>query len=880
MKYILEQNSKQYEFMGGKATALSKIGQAIDNIPKWFVVSYEGFDKEGKNIKEEAKKEVEEALKMFPDDTYFAIRSSAGNEDSKETSFAGQFDTFLYIPKEEVIEKIKEVYLSAFSERIETYRKENHIEEVMIPSVIVQKMVKSEKAGVAFGANPTTSNIKEIVINAVYGLGSSLVDGIATADTYTILNGKITKTIAKKDYCHIYVDGEIKQETVNEKQKDKAVLTDNQILEVKELVEKANVFFGRFQDIEWAYEDGRLYLLQSRPITTLGTVKNKEEKLNVFDNSNIVESYGGITTPLTFSFIRTVYENVYLELCKIFHVKAEKIEMNAQMFKNMLALIDGRVYYNLYGWYGLLSMFPGLGKNKKFMEQMMGVKESLPDDLFPVPQATFSDKIGLISTGYGLLKGFMKIRKMTDKFYVRLNEALEDKDIQHMDLYELHDYYYELEGKLLHKWDAPLVNDFLAMIFYGQLKQECEKLFKEDGNLIHNDLLCDEGNIISAEPAKRIREMAEIAKDDEELLQLLENEDMLYIKKELPKYPEFYKKIQAYLDKFSDRCLQELKLETLTLKDNPISLYHSILTFAKRMQKTKVNALDSVEARKQAERKVKQALKFKPLEKAKFNFLLKQARYTVKNRENLRFERTKLFGRVREIFLRMGYILTSLNIIEEKRDIFYLEVDEILYYIDGKSTTNNLKDLITIRKKEYETYKETNPDERFYTYGAVNIGNNFKKEIEIHTNKTDGNEDKANRDEVHGNKENDEHKNKEDKNQVPVNKSEEEKQLKGIGASPGKVSGRVRVIDNPANAKLEQGEILVAEYTDPGWIMLFPAASGILVERGSLLSHSAIVSRELGIPAVVGITGLLDNLKTGDMVELDGTTGIVRKISN
>ena len=249
---------------------------------------------------------------------------------------------------------------------------------------------------------------------------------------------------------------------------------------------------------------------------------------------------------------------------------------------------------------------------------------------------------------------------------------------------------------------------------------------------------------------------------------------MLYIQKELPKYPEFYKKIQAYLDKFSDRCLQELKLETLTLKDNPISLYHSILTFARRMQKTKVNALDSVEARKQAERKVKQALKFKPLEKAKFNFLLKQARYTVKNRENLRFERTRLFGRVREIFLRMGYILTSLNVIEEKRDIFYLEVDEILYYIDGKSTTNNLKDLIAIRKKEYETYKENNPDERFYTYGAVNIGNKFKKEIEIHTNKTNGDEDKTNRDEVHGNKENDEHK-----NQVPVNKSEE-KQLKGI----------------------------------------------------------------------------------------------------
>ena len=172
-----------------------------------------------------------------------------------------------------------------------------------------------------------------------------------------------------------------------------------------------------------------------------------------------------------------------------------------------------------------------------------------------------------------------------------------------------------------------------------------------------------------------------------------------------------------------------------------------------------------------------------------------------------------------------------------------MEVDEILYYIDGKSTTNNLRELIDIRKKQYMRYKETMPDERFYSYGAVNIGNDFKRE---------------------------EKNNEEDKN-VSL-------ELKGIGASPGKVRGKVRVIRNPANAKLEQGEILVAEYTDPGWIMLFPAASGILVERGSLLSHSAIVSRELGIPSVVGINKLLENLKDGDEVELDGTTGVIKKI--
>lgn len=843
MKYVLEKTSEKYELMGGKATALAKIGRAIDNIPDWFVVSFKGLDVENKEIIKEAEDEIKEKLTQLSDDSYFAIRSSAGNEDSKENSFAGQFDTFLYIKKNDVIQKIKEVYMSAFSKRIETYRKENNIQEITIPSVIVQKMVNSEKAGVAFGANPINSEVKETVVTAVYGLGSSLVDGIATSDTYIIKDNEIKKEISKKDFYHKLENGIVVQRQVEEEFQEKQVLTDKQIQEVKELVKKAGDFFGRYQDIEWGYENEKLYLLQSRPITTLGNKKSETGKLNVFDNSNIVESYGGITTPLTFSFIRLVYENVYIELCKIFNVKQEKIEMNSQMFKNMLGLIEGRVYYNLYGWYGILSMFPGLGNNKKFMEQMMGVKESLPDDLFPVPQETFKDKIDLLNTGYGLVKGFFKIRKMTDRFYDRLNDALTEKNIENMDLYELHDYYYELESKLLHKWDAPLVNDFLAMIFYGQLKKKCIEIFKEEGDRVHNNLLCSEGGIISAEPAKRIKELADIAKDDDRLLELLENENMIYIKKELSKYKKFNEKINEYLDKFSDRCLQELKLETETLKDNPVTLYHSISTFAKRMKETKIETVDAELARINAEKKVKKALKLKPIQEAKFNFILKQARYTVKNRENLRFERTRLFGRVREIFLRIGYILTSMNIIDEKRDIFYLEVNEILYYIDGKSTTNNLRELIDIRKKQYNKYKEDVPDERFYSHGAVNIGNDFKKE----------------------------YKKTKDNQVVSL-------ELKGIGASPGKVKGKVRIIKNPSSAKLEQGEILVAEFTDPGWIMLFPAASGILVQRGSLLSHTAIVSRELGIPAVVGITGLLNSLNDGDKVEIDGTTGKVRKL--
>lgn len=842
-EFVLDKNSSKYELMGGKGASLAKIGKVLDEVPDWFLVTYKGFDVKNKLILKEAEKEIIEKLKPFDKNTYFAIRSSASNEDSVNNSFAGQFDTFLYVKKDDVLNKIKDVYMSAFSDRIEVYRKENNIKDISIPSVIIQKMINSEKSGVAFGANPITSSVKEIVISAVYGLGTGLVDGDVTSDTYTVCNNEIKRQIGKKDYYNVLDNGRVVQKQLDEKLKKKHVLTDKEIMKVKDLVRKTSDFFGRFQDIEWAFEDGNLYLLQSRPITTLGKTKNKNEKISVFDNSNIVESYGGITTPLTFSFIRMVYENVYKQLCKIVKVKQEKIEMNEDMFKSMLALIDGRVYYNLYGWYGLLGLVPGVGKNKKFMEQMMGVKESLPDDLFPVPESTFKDKIGLLNTGFGLVKSFRHLKKMTDNFYKRLNEALMEKDLENMDLYELHDYYYEFQNKLLYKWDAPLVNDFLAMVFYGQLKKECIEIFKEEGNLIHNDLLCSEGGIISAEPAKRIKELAQIAKNNDDLIELLENDDLLYIKKELAKYSEFNKKLNEYLDKFSDRCLQELKLEAETLKDNPSTLYHSISSFARRMKDNNFETIDSEKNRAEAEMKVKKVLRARPLEKAKFKFWLKHARYTVKNRENLRFERTRVFGRIRQIFLRIGYILTSMNVIEDKRDIFYLELDEILFYIDGKSTTNNLKDLIKIRKEQYEKYKEQIPDDRFYAYGAVNIGNNFKKETVSKT-------------------------------------SDAQISLRGIGASPGIVTGKARVVKDPRNVKIEQGEILVAEFTDPGWIMLFPSSSGILVERGSLLSHSAIVSRELGIPCVVAITGLMDNIKNGDIIELNGTTGEVLKNRN
>jgi pyruvate,water dikinase len=213
----------------------------------------------------------------------------------------------------------------------------------------------------------------------------------------------------------------------------------------------------------------------------------------------------------------------------------------------------------------------------------------------------------------------------------------------------------------------------------------------------------------------------------------------------------------------------------------------------------------------------------------------------VRDRENLRFERTRVFGRARRITIEIGKRFAALDRLDDCRDIFYVEVDEMLAFVEGRATTTDLKGLVTIRKLEFDRYRsEPPPADRFETRGVVYVGNTCQLEAAY---------------------------------VPPTGES-----LKGIGCCAGIVRGRVRIICDPRRATVTSGEIIVAQRTDPGWVMIFPAAAGLLVEHGSLLSHSAIVAREMGLPAIVSLSGLTDWLKDGDWVEMDGSSGVVTKI--
>jgi phosphohistidine swiveling domain-containing protein len=866
--------------LGGKAYALSRLGSGGFTIPQWFAVSPLAFEESlsaGQRLALDSEdemsrgavfkglepaphvvEEIRAALAKLPG-TQFAVRSSAVEEDGAQDSFAGQLASYLFVPRDDIPHRVADVWRSGFTPQIAEYRKQRGLppRPARAPAVLVQSMIDPACSGVAFSADPVSGRRQVAVVSAVFGVGTALVGGDADADLYEVnREGEILRqSIAHKHMRHVFcaaAEGGVTEEALPQELRDECVLSPEQAAAVAETARRAADAFGQPQDVEWAIADGQLYLLQSRPVTAMHEVADSDGELNIWDNSNIIESYSGVTTPLTFSFARHVYEGVYRQFCRILRVPERKIAANEHTFQNMLGLIRGRVYYNLLNWYRVLALLPGFALNRRFMEQMMGVHESLPEEITgSLAEASRTERIrdlfSLVKMACALGWNLLTMESHIARFEARLNEALGDPSppLSEMRLDELTSHYSWLEDKLLAHWDAPLVNDFFAMIFHGALRKLSLQWLGDQSGMLANDLIRGQNGMISAEPAARVRELSRVAATDEEFVRLLCEAPTEEALRAVQSHPEFRSGYEAYLAKFGDRCLEELKLESKSLHEDPQVLLRSIGELARAPQHENATTNASVGAvSKRAEEQVRCALRNSPVKRLLMNPVLHQARARVRQRENLRFERTRLFGRVRNIFRECGKRLHASGLLESLEDVFYLKVEEILGYANGTAAPDDLPTVVRARKAEFARYRTSPaPPARFETRGPLGIARSFVPSFAG----------------------------------VAADSGADERC--GIGCCPGMVRGSVRVILDPRGAMLPAGSILVAEHTDPGWIMLFPSAAGLLVERGSLLSHSAIVARELGIPAVVSIPGLTQWLRDGDLVELDGAQGSVRRIS-
>jgi pyruvate,water dikinase len=775
-----------------------------------------------------------------------AVRSSAVGEDGARFSFAGQFESVLNVHPGQLGAAVRYCWRSAFSLRALEYRRRaGSLRDAAKLAVIVQRQITGDVSGVLFTVDPVSGHRGRMRISACRGLGDALVAGEVDGDEY-LIDHHGTELGA----CRIA--------------RDHRLLAPDALRELAALGRRLAERAGP-RDVEWTIRGGELWVLQDRPVTS---VVAREETANriVWDNSNIQESYCGVTTPLTFSFARSTYASVYEQTMRAVGLSEATIAAHRPLLRNLLGLLQGRVYYNLNSWYRGLLLLPAFRRNKEDMERMMGVEE--PVDFVADEVLTLAQRLRRIPrlawTSVRLLVSFATLDRDAARFLARFDAELRSIDRSSLDrraLAELMELLDRLRTECIERWTTPIVNDFHVMMSAGWLRRVVERaLDRGTGlDLVMQTLLGGAAVEISAAPAVLMLRLAELARRDvvvQGALRVSEGTEALAAARGAS--PEFASTLDDLLERYGDRCMGELKLESRSLRDDPAFVVRMLRNYLDGQTTDRQRPAGAASAeRLRVEREIGSGLG--ALGRIGFRRALTAARRGITRRETLRLARTRLFGVHRDVYRGIGQRLLELGRLDRADDVFYLTTDEIRDYWEGTGAAADLASLARARRAEFAAYERVTPPNRIVTTGAPHDALRHAAVAGSMAGSVVGSTSIWNIAPATS----------------PVTTT---RLLHGLGCSAGVVEGIVRIVRSPSDDLAIDGHILVAPRTDPGWAPLFPSARAIVVERGSLLSHSAVLARELGLPAVVGFPGILDLLRDGERVRVDGAAGTIERL--
>ncbi|MBI5266095.1 MAG: hypothetical protein HY851_02570 [candidate division Zixibacteria bacterium] len=860
--------------IGGKAWQLRRLEQAGLPVPRWFVVSTGAFASAVTPIRgqlsgilsgiraadldtvrtasadiaklfanlipvEEHQAELKSAVyQMFGITGRLAVRSSAVGEDASAHSFAGQLDSFLNVAPDRVEHAIINVWRSAFSERALAYRLHAGLplDQIKV-AVIVQQMIPAERSGVIFTRDPESLR-KEVVIEAAYGLGEGVVANRAETDSYRFGWSSLfpTSTIRVKHTRMVPTHLPIEKVTcvpVHESLRSRSVLSYRDLRRLRALALKIENLRGAPQDIEWCFDaHRRLFIVQSRPITP--GMSSSGAAYRIWDNANIIESYPGLTLPLTFSFISANYEQVFRNAARGLVISKGGVEKRTDIWKNMVGLIEGRVYYNLLNWYAMLSFLPGFKRHHRAWDQMIGIKRRIDVKAARLP---WYNRIRAALTVLGHL---CFVGAAPRRFFAHFNPLYARYrriDCSTLDESALANLFERMQRELMQFWHLTLYADFCALKYYDWLASLCRWAGVPADLNLHSDLLCGGHPTESVRAIESAVTLAEQVRENPLYSTLFADQSDETVWQKLdydPAYVNLKQPFRRHLEQYGDRTTEELKLETRTPREKPeklVSLVRSYLA-----GECTVEGLHERERRKclTAERRLAD-LVGNPVTRLLIQIVRAKARQSVAARENMRFARTRMYGIVRGVFRRYGDLLANRKAIETPDDIAYLTIQEIFGYANATTMAIDLKTLVRGRKNEYRQFREKTLPDRFETNGPPAL-------CDI---------------------------------QSATTWDSETRHLSGIGCSSGVADGCAVVVRDPSHATIRSDQILVAESTDPSWVFLMLNSKGVVVERGSILSHTAIVGRELGIPTVVGVANATRLIPSLARVRINGGTGEV-----
>ncbi|MCY9669607.1 phosphoenolpyruvate synthase [Paenibacillus alginolyticus] len=769
-------------------------------------------------------KAVAHYLSQFGEEHAYAVRSSATAEDLPHASFAGQQDTYLnIIGNDAILQHISKCWASLFTERAVIYRMQNGFDHSQVYlSVIVQKMVFPQASGILFTADPITSNRKLLSIDASFGLGEALVSGLVSADCYKVREEEIVeKRIATKKLA-IYgrKEGGTETKHIDPDQQMSQTLTEQQILQLAQIGRQIEAYFGCPQDIEWCLADDTFYIVQSRPITTLYPIPEANDQENhVYLSVGHQQMMTDPIKPLGLSF--------YLLI-----TPAPMRKVGGRLFVDVAPRLATSV--------GREALLNTVGSDPLIKGALMTIIERdfiklLPDDRKELSPGNSSK--GRSSAGFqAQIENDPAIVSDLIKNSQTSIEELK-QNIQRKSGADLFDFILE-DLQELKKFLFDPQSSKVFMTAMNASSWINEKMYEWLGEKNAADTLSQSvPNNITSEMGLSLLDVADVIRPYPEVINYLHHVKDDHFLDELVKFDggkETQDAFYNYLHKYGMRCAGEIDISRTRWSEKPSTLVPMILGNIKNFEPNASNRKFE-QGRQEALKKEQELLdRLKQLpdgeQKAKeTKRVIDLIRNFIGYREYPKYGWVNRYFVYKQAILKEAEQLVQAGVILEKEDIYYLNFEELHEVV----RTNKLDDqIISKRKDDYKFFEKLTPPRVITSDGEI-IAGEYKRE------------------------------------NLP------DKAIVGLPVSTGVIEGRARVILNMEDANLEDEDILVTTFTDPSWTPLFVSIKGLVTEVGGLMTHGAVIAREYGLPAVVGVENATKLIKDGQRIRVNGTEGYI-----
>ena len=605
---------------------------------------------------------------------------------------------------------------------------------------------------------------------------------------------------------------------------------------------KLEKLFGGPQDIEWVIRDDRFYLVQSRPVTAAA----KGPKV-YWSNTNVTENYPEAITPLLYSVARDSYYHYFKNLAGLFQVPKQKIQELEGAFSNIIGIFGCRMYYNMTSIHQVISASPFAGLLGNSFNNFVGYQGE--EKTAPVTNS-WSAKARFLKDflrlNVALNRNVKAFETEADQFSRQTENAFSAADLR--------DCFHAFIRIRMHSWYKASLADFFAMAYHGLLGTFTKRFYPENYQGIQNQLIQAIPNLISSQPIIETWKIAQLVKQDPAVSDLLKSaspEEFLKTIRSQKEFSEINQAIENYLQNWGFRCSGELMLTQPNYAEQPEKYVQLLQQYVAQNSR---NPEEIIAAKYRERLEIIKAFRQRIFKKRGLNLPLALAEigilhllvaccsHGIASRERVRLKQALLYFRFKTVLLRIGALFQKKGLLENDQDILFLKYPEINENLNGSDMLpTQLKAVVALRKQQFaQDSEQLYPNDFFTHLGEYPAPDAVATE--------------------------------------PTTTNKEGVFLQGLPACGGRINGRVKVLESILEAgKLQAGDILVTRQTDPGWAAVFPLISGLIVERGGMLSHGAIVAREFGIPAIVGVDQATKLLKDDDEILLNADLGEIRK---